>query len=92
MHLTIEEQYRKMIRDALEDDPAALEYLVFGDDALHAHLQANEAASLNAVARMLTAVSEGIVLIAKEIDALKAAIEARDDKSDPVEAEHTRRS
>jgi len=73
-----------MIRKALEDDPATLEYLVFGKDALFDHVKGNEAAFLRVVARILPVFSEGGILFAKEIDAIKAAIEARNDESDTV--------
>ena len=71
-----------MLRKALADDPATLEDLVYGFDALAAYVRDNEAAFLNIAARTLPVLNDGILLVAKEIDALKAEIEARNDKPD----------
>jgi len=83
--LTTEDSYRTMVQEALEDLPATLEYLVSGPGALED--VASNAALIQVIGRMIPALDEGGLLVAKEIDALKALIEARDDRSAPVESE-----
>jgi len=85
VHLTIEDKYRKMVQEALEDLPATLEYFVFGPEALED--VASDAALVQVIGRMIPALNEGVLLVAKEMDALKALIEARDDEPAPVESE-----
>jgi hypothetical protein len=69
-----------MVQEALEDLPATLEYLVFGPEALEDIDR--DAALMQVIGRMIPVINEGVILVAEEIDALKALIAARDDKSD----------
>ena len=69
-----------MVQEALEDLPATLEYLVFGPEALEDIDR--DAALMQVIGRMIPVINEGVILVAKEIDALKAVIAARDAKPD----------
>jgi hypothetical protein len=69
-----------MLQEALEDLPATLEYLVFGPEALEDIDR--DAALMQVIGRMIPVINEGVILVAEEIDALKALIAARDDKPD----------
>jgi hypothetical protein len=69
-----------MVQEALEDLPATLEYLVFGPEALEDIDR--DAALMQVIGRMIPVINEGVILVAEEIDALKALIAARDDKPD----------
>jgi hypothetical protein len=81
--MSLEAEYRKMLTDAMADDPAILELHVFGQEAAEEALRASDgAAFINTVARILPVVSAGVLLALQEIDALKASIEASDDKTD----------
>ena len=61
----------------MESDSGQLESAVYGAGAVP------DAMFLDSVARGLTAVTQALLVVAQEVDRLRAAIEPRDDPADP---------
>jgi hypothetical protein len=80
--MRLEERWRTLLREALADDPAILELRVMGSDAARELVTRDEAAFVDLLARIIPVYNAMIEALSQEVDALRAALEARgDDKS-----------
>lgn len=75
--MSIEKQVRDLIQRAVEADPTALEVMVYGVEGVEPHML-SDTKFIDSLARVMPAISEGLILVAQEVDKLRGPIPPSD--------------
>jgi hypothetical protein len=78
-----EDEIRKLIKDVTDTDPSGLDISVFGADSPEGQAAMSDTRFLDSLGRLTPALTQGLLILAKHIDALNAAVGRRDDIAPP---------